>query len=150
MSLITEEWTRQQQHWPESGRVIMAQSDSHSVVVYQAYRPSIGLFAAEHGYFGGDFSLSRMTWIKPNFLWMMYRSGWGTKPDQEVELTRVPFLNQDVVELTRVPFTQSPRDLRRDPLQNQERATQESAFKFCCIFVNIPSLYDQFIHGWCQ
>jgi hypothetical protein len=24
-----------------------------------------------------------MSWIKPNFLWMMYRSGWGTKPGQE-------------------------------------------------------------------
>jgi hypothetical protein len=27
-----------------------------------------------------------MTWIKPNFLWMMYRSGWGTKPDQQTTL----------------------------------------------------------------
>jgi hypothetical protein len=25
----------------------------------------------------------RMTWIKPSFLWMMYRSGWATKPGQE-------------------------------------------------------------------
>src|SRR5262245_58806343 len=25
-----------------------------------------------------------MSWIKLNFLWMMFRSGWGTKPDQEV------------------------------------------------------------------
>jgi hypothetical protein len=27
-----------------------------------------------------------MSWIKPNFLWMMYRSGWGTKGGQEVTL----------------------------------------------------------------
>lgn len=27
-----------------------------------------------------------MSWIKPNFLWMMYRSGWGTKEGQEVVL----------------------------------------------------------------
>ncbi len=27
-----------------------------------------------------------MSWIKTNFLWMMYRSGWGTKPDQEIIL----------------------------------------------------------------
>jgi hypothetical protein len=27
-----------------------------------------------------------MSWIKTNFLWMMYRSGWGTKPGQEVVL----------------------------------------------------------------
>ncbi|MGX4689240.1 DUF4291 family protein [Streptomyces sp. JNUCC 63] len=24
-----------------------------------------------------------MTWIKPSFLWMMYRCGWATKSDQE-------------------------------------------------------------------
>src|SRR5438045_2907354 len=24
-----------------------------------------------------------MSWVKPNFLWMMYRCGWATKPDQE-------------------------------------------------------------------
>jgi len=27
--------------------------------------------------------MGRMTWIKPSFLWMMYRSGWGRKPGQE-------------------------------------------------------------------
>lgn len=27
-----------------------------------------------------------MSWIKPNFLWMMYRCGWGTKPDQKIVL----------------------------------------------------------------
>src|SRR5262249_30816852 len=32
------------------------------------------------------FSLDRMSWIKPNFLWMMYRSGWATKEGQEVVL----------------------------------------------------------------
>jgi hypothetical protein len=32
------------------------------------------------------FSRTRMTWIKPSFLWMMHRSAWGTKPDQEVIL----------------------------------------------------------------
>ena len=53
----------------------------------QVYRQSIGRFAVEHGRFGGaDFSFARMSWIKPNFLWMMYRSGWGTKPGQEMTL----------------------------------------------------------------
>jgi len=60
--------------------------DAETIVVYQAYRPSIGRYAAEKGHFGGEFSLSRMSWIKPNFLWMMYRSGWGTKGGQEVTL----------------------------------------------------------------
>lgn len=56
------------------------------MVVYQAYRPAIANFAVENGYFGGEFKCDRMSWIKPNFLWMMYRSGWGTKPGQEVTL----------------------------------------------------------------
>lgn len=86
MTLTTERYTEQAARWPKSGRHILAQYDDESVVVYQAYRPSIGRFAAEHGYFGGEFSLSRMSWIKPNFLWMMYRSGWGTKEGQEVTL----------------------------------------------------------------
>ena len=66
--------------------MILAQHDVDSIVIYQAYSPSIGHFAAQHGYFGRDFKLSRMTWIKPNFLWMMDRSGWGTKENQEVTL----------------------------------------------------------------
>ncbi|MFJ4365755.1 DUF4291 domain-containing protein [Streptomyces chartreusis] len=36
-----------------------------------------------------------LTWIKPSFLWMMYRCGWGTKPGQEtilaVEISREGF-----------------------------------------------------------
>jgi hypothetical protein len=26
------------------------------------------------------FKVDRMTWVKPSFLWMTYRSGWATKP----------------------------------------------------------------------
>ena len=86
MKLLTESYLNQTMRWPNTGRHILAQFDDDTVVVYQAYRPAIGHFAAEHGYFGGEFSLNRMSWIKPNFLWMMYRSEWGTKPGQEVIL----------------------------------------------------------------
>ena len=86
MKLLTELYESQKLRWPTEGRVILAQYDAASVVVYQAYRPAIGNFAAANGYFGGEFALSRMSWIKPNFLWMMYRSGWGAKDDQQVTL----------------------------------------------------------------
>lgn len=69
--------------WPQSGRHIMAQFDADTIVVYQAYRPAIARFAVEHQRFGGEFSFSRMSWIKPNFLWMMFRSGWASKEGQE-------------------------------------------------------------------
>jgi hypothetical protein len=86
MKLQTESFIAQDAHWPPTGRHILAQFDAESIIVYQAYRPAIGHFAAEHNSFGGEFSFERMSWIKPNFLWMMYRSGWGTKEGQEVTL----------------------------------------------------------------
>jgi Domain of unknown function (DUF4291) len=84
MRLITTSYTEQKTRLPKIGRYILAQFDEEGVIVYQAYRPAIGHFAATHGYFGGEhFSMTRMSWIKPNFLWMMYRSGWGQKEGQE-------------------------------------------------------------------
>ncbi|MFB7287121.1 DUF4291 domain-containing protein [Actinacidiphila glaucinigra] len=64
-------------------RMIRAAHTDDTVTVYQAYRPGIGDHAALHGRFPESWSRSRMTWIKPSFLWMMYRSGWGRKEGQE-------------------------------------------------------------------
>jgi hypothetical protein len=84
--LVTEPYSEQIKVWPRQGRHVLAQFDAETVVVYQAYNPAIGRHAAAHGAFGGDFSYARMSWIKTNFLWMMYRSGWGTKENQEITL----------------------------------------------------------------
>src|SRR4051794_4278997 len=86
MPIVTESYDEQAKVWPVTGRHILAQFDAETIIVYQAYSPAIGRFAVEHQRFGGDFSFTRMSWIKPNFLWMMYRSGWGTKENQEVTL----------------------------------------------------------------
>lgn len=86
MPLVTEPYSHQRPRWPASGRFILAQHDASTVVVYQAYRRAIAEYAVKHQQFGGEFSFSRMSWIKPNFLWMMFRSGWGTKPGQECVL----------------------------------------------------------------
>ena len=86
MNLPTARYLDQVATWPTEGRHILAHYDADTIVVYQAYRPSIGHYAIKHAAFGGEFSYSRMSWIKPNFLWMMYRSGWGTKEGQETTL----------------------------------------------------------------
>lgn len=86
MNIKTKLYKDQLKYWPLKGHHIMAQFDDKKVIVYQSYRPEIGNFAFQNQYFGGAFSLNRMTWIKPNFLWMMYRNGWGTKVGQEVVL----------------------------------------------------------------
>jgi Domain of unknown function (DUF4291) len=67
MPLVTESYTSQRARWPTTGRHILAQHDERSVVVYQAYAPRIGRFAAKHR-------------------WMMYRCGWAKKEDQETVL----------------------------------------------------------------
>ncbi|AMV29565.1 hypothetical protein VT84_34540 [Gemmata sp. SH-PL17] len=86
MPLVYEPYAEQVKVWPRDGRHILAQYDDESIVVYQAYNPTIGRYASAHGHFGDGFSFSRMSWVKPNFLWMMYRCGWGTKENQEVTL----------------------------------------------------------------
>ncbi|MFT5682021.1 MAG: hypothetical protein ACI8RZ_002939 [Myxococcota bacterium] len=76
-------YLQQNAAWPTSGRHILAQHDEETVIVYQAYNKAIADWAVSHQQLGGPWSFGRMSWIKPNFLWMMYRSGWAGKPNQE-------------------------------------------------------------------
>jgi hypothetical protein len=64
-------------------REIRADFDRDSIVVYQAYNASIADAAVKSQRFAPLFSMNRMTWIKPSFLWLMERNGWGTKSNQE-------------------------------------------------------------------
>ena len=77
---------------PVPARQIRALYTDESVTVYQAYRDAIADAALSAQRFVPPFRLERMTWIKPSFLWMMYRCGWAGKEDQErvlaVEISR--------------------------------------------------------------
>ncbi|RKN32473.1 DUF4291 domain-containing protein [Micromonospora musae] len=64
-------------------RQIRARYTADTITVYQAYSPQIALPAVAAGRFVAPFRRDRMTWIKPSFLWMMYRCGWATQPGQE-------------------------------------------------------------------
>lgn len=76
-------------------RRVRAGFNHEAITVYQAYPARIAEPALEAGTFVAPFKRTRMTWIKPSFLWMMYRSGWAAKTDQErilaVEITREGF-----------------------------------------------------------
>jgi hypothetical protein len=77
----------QSKSWPKKGRMILAQFDEQTVVVYQAFSRKMGAYAARHGKLGGDrFSFEQMSWIKTNFMMMMDRSGWGSQRAQEAVL----------------------------------------------------------------
>jgi hypothetical protein len=59
---------------------IRAVYDATTIRVYQAYSDAIADTALAKGTFvSPPFKMERMTWIKPSFLWMMYRAGWGLK-----------------------------------------------------------------------
>ncbi|MFJ3516604.1 MULTISPECIES: DUF4291 domain-containing protein [unclassified Streptomyces] len=82
-------------------RQIRAAHSAATITVYQAYSPALGVPAARDGRFPPAWKRERMTWIKPSFLWMMYRCGWGTKDGQETVLA---------VEITREGFDGALRD----------------------------------------
>ncbi len=84
MKLETTPYQNYEAQLPQNGHHILGQSDGEKIVVYQAFNPDISRYAIENQRFGGSaYSFSRMSWIKPNFLWMMYRAGWASKPNQE-------------------------------------------------------------------
>lgn len=82
---------------PQSGQVILAQERNDNLIVYQAFHPETAKYAVDNQRFGGSrYSFARMSWIKPNFLWMMYRAGWASKEGQErilaIELPKPDFI----------------------------------------------------------
>ncbi|KAH3758048.1 DUF4291 family protein [Pelomyxa schiedti] len=78
-------YNEQRGGWPRTGKHVVAHYTDDAVVVYQAYNRDIAAYAAANGRFLGapGWSDSRTTWVKPNFLWMMHRSAWGTKHNQQ-------------------------------------------------------------------
>lgn len=76
-------------------RQVRGQFTDQTITLYQAYPPEIAEPAAAAGRFVAPFKRDRMTWIKPSFLWMMYRCGWASKPGQErvlaIEILRSGF-----------------------------------------------------------
>ena len=110
-------YSTQLKQWPQFGKHILAQYNDNRVIVYQAFNPVIANYAVANQRFGGpEYKMDRMTWIKPNFLWMMYRSGWASKKNQErilaIHLTREGF-----EEILRKAYT-----VNREREENVERA----------------------------
>jgi hypothetical protein len=80
----TEQYTAQLKRWPVAGRQVMGRVENEALVVYQAFNAGIANYAVAHQQFGGPhYSFNRMSWIKPGFLWMMYRAGWAAKENQQ-------------------------------------------------------------------
>lgn len=58
---------------------IRALFDEKNIAVYAAFGDSIAIPALKNQQLLPPFVYNRMTWVKPSFLWMLYRSDWGNR-----------------------------------------------------------------------
>lgn len=71
-------------------RQVRAVYTESAIRIYQAYSDGIADTALERGRFvSPPFSRERMTWIKPSFLWMMCRAGWGKKEEKQKRILAI-------------------------------------------------------------
>lgn len=71
-------------------RQIRAVYDATTIRVFQAYSNAVADSALAHGTFvSPPFKMNRTTWIKPSFLWMMYRAGWGLKDARQTRILAI-------------------------------------------------------------
>lgn len=76
-------------------RQIRALYDDKTIRVYQAYSHQIADSAlAAQTFVEPPFKMSRMTWIKPSFLWMMYRAGWGRKDEGQSRILAIDITHE--------------------------------------------------------
>jgi hypothetical protein len=127
-----ELYSIQKLKWPTTGNCILANYDEHSIVVYQAYNSNIAEQIVKSQNFHSDecvkagYNMNRMTWIKTNFLWMMFRCGWASKANQErvlaIRITRKGFeelLSNAVGGHSRTNGTNGPEAKRTDQVRLQ-------------------------------
>ncbi|CAM9339786.1 DUF4291 domain-containing protein [Acinetobacter bereziniae] len=72
-------------------KVIRAYQTDSTIRVYQAFSDELASLAVKHHSFKDNphFKMTRMTWIKPSFLWMMYRAGWGNKDNKQQRILAI-------------------------------------------------------------
>jgi hypothetical protein len=84
-------------------RQIRADYDDETITVYQAYSEAIATAAVQKQKLNASdqFSVDRMTWIKPSWNWMMYRSGFGYKDARQSRILAIKMKHEHFFELLR-------------------------------------------------
>ena len=132
-------------------------------MVYQAYSSVIADASLAAQTFVSPFSVGRMSWIKPSYLWLMHRSNWARKPNQErvlgVRITRVGWERAlSLAVLTRFEPTlwNSPEQWDRDfaaakvHLQwDPERSSRGAALEYDSIQIGLSRhVIREFVEDW--
>ena len=144
-------------------RQVRALHTDTTITVYQAYPVAIAEAALSAGRFVPPFKRDRMTWIKPSFLWMMYRCGWATKPGQErvlaISISRAGFeealaeavLSHDDRSL-HADRAEWSRELKRSSVRVQwdpERSLRLGELPYRSLQVGLGgTAVDRYVDGW--
>jgi len=145
-------------HWE-----IRADYDRDTIIVYQAFGQDIARAALAHQRFVAPFSFTRMTWIKPSYLWLMERSNWGHRAGQEhilaVRITRRGWeeaLSQGVLTTPETGVYRDHEDWQRqfaaahvhvqwDP----ERSLRGASVGHACIQVGLSRhIIERYVNEW--
>ncbi|KAK4631865.1 hypothetical protein CLAFUW4_02914 [Fulvia fulva] len=139
-----------------SYRTIRASFDEDCVVVYQAYNASIASAAVEHQILSASSLLKpgRMTWIKPSWCWMMYRSGYSYKDLNQERILAIRMKHEHFAELlSNACLAESPHArgesvvVQWDP----ERGPRLEKLDYRTIQIGIPgSIRDKWIAEWIE
>ncbi|KAI0426957.1 ATP-dependent RNA helicase DHX8 [Xylaria sp. FL1042] len=82
-------------------RQIRAHYDEETITVYQAYNSEISLAAVREQklHASPQFRLTRMTWIKPSWCWMMYRAGYSYKDKNQERILALKMKHEHFIAL---------------------------------------------------
>ncbi|KAI1739104.1 ATP-dependent RNA helicase DHX8 [Xylaria scruposa] len=84
-------------------RQIRAYYDEEAITVYQAYNREIASAAVQQQklHASPKFQLTRMTWIKPSWCWMMYRAGYSYKDKNQERILALRMKHEHFITLLR-------------------------------------------------
>ena len=152
-------------------REIRADYDDNYITVYQAYSASIAesAVASQKLNSSPDFKVGRMTWVKPSWAWMMYRSGYSYKDPRQCRILALKMKHEHFNGLlergvlsTHVPATpndsssaeQKPRRERSTEVRVQwdpERTVKLGVLPYRSIQIGIPGgLSETWVTEWIQ
>lgn len=141
---------------PTLSRQIRALQDPNTITVYQAYNSTIADEAIESQLLNASptFKLARMTWIKPSWCWMMYRSGYSYKDANQARILALKMRKEKFLQLLEMSV------LTKDVAQGEqtvrvqwdpERGSRLEVLPYRSIQIGIPgSMSEIWAREWIE
>ena len=136
-------------------REIRALFDDECVTVYQAYNSEIASAAVREQKLSASPSfLSRMTWVKPSFCWMMYRCGYSFKDVNQERVLAIRMKHENFEKLLRHACLAQQSHKRGTSVIVQwdpERSPRIGKLDYRSLQVGIPpTILEKWIEEWIE